>query len=109
MTTTLHNVNLTSHYQNQKLIFKKKSFGYRGALVWNNVLSEIKNSDSIIIFKRKIKKIKKIKKISYLISYLYVINILIDARVQIIYNYNLRGLLEEHYICFAFFLVFIII
>ena len=43
-----------------KTNFMKKSFGYRGAVVWNNLSSETKSLDSINVFKRKIKLLSNI-------------------------------------------------
>ena len=38
-----------------KTNYLKKAFSYRGAVAWNNLPSEIKNSESVNIFKAKLK------------------------------------------------------
>jgi tRNA G37 N-methylase Trm5 len=38
-----------------KTNYLKKTFRYRGAVAWNNLPSEIKNSESVNIFKAKLK------------------------------------------------------
>ena len=58
MTTILDNVNFA--LPKPKTNFMKKSFGYWGALAWNNLSSEIKNLDFVNIFKRKIKRLSNI-------------------------------------------------
>ena len=37
--------------------FMKKTFGYRGSLVWNNLSVDVKSSETLNIFKNKIKKL----------------------------------------------------
>ena len=38
--------------------FMKKTFGYRGSLVWNNLSVAVKSSETLNIFKNKIKRIR---------------------------------------------------
>ena len=38
-----------------KTNYLKKAFSYRGAVAWNNLPSEIKNSETVNIFKAKLK------------------------------------------------------
>ena len=38
-----------------KTNYLKKAFSYRGAVAWNNLPSEIKNSESVNIFEAKLK------------------------------------------------------
>ena len=38
--------------------FMKKTFGYRGSLVWNNLSVDIKSSETLNIFRNKIKKLE---------------------------------------------------
>jgi hypothetical protein len=47
-----HDYNLLS--PNQTQIFLKNSFEYNGAVVWNSIPTEIRNSTSLKIFKNKL-------------------------------------------------------
>ena len=57
MIMILVNRSVTLHCQSLTLILWKKTFGYRGSLVWNNLSVDVKSSETLNIFKNKIKKL----------------------------------------------------
>ena len=55
MNTKRDKPNMISYHHMPKTNYLKKAFSYRGAVAWNNLLTAIKNSESINIFKAKLK------------------------------------------------------